>query len=504
MQFLSYFHSVNSLRQKITYGYYAIVTLIVGLSLFSYVELRLIEGKILAGGLISEFFDTALEVRRFEKNYFLYQQPADLAENREYVLRAQVLMRENRAVFGAFASASRIDWVLDALVQYAALMGEYEAIGKMDAGRSDVLEVRIRKLGQEIVTLAEEIARAKRTTLQTSVAQHRQALLVSIIALALAVIIIGQLLSRRVAQPLKNMEEKMEAVANGKLMRLDMPVNDREIASLANAFNHVLRELELRHLLRSEKLASLGTMLSGVAHELNNPLSNISSSCQILMEEGDEAAPAFRRELLGQIDEQTIRARNIVRSLLDFARDREFKTEPLHLAQLIEETLRFLKGQVPTQVALSVEAPADLVLHGDKQRLQQAILNLVKNALESLEGAGEVRISAIRRKIAEDTAPLGSGVHFHAVGHCEHRGEVVDIAIRDNGVGIPPDILPRIFDPFFTTREVGKGSGLGLFIVFKIIEEHGGCIAVESAPGQGTAFTIRLPLSAGESIEPHG
>lgn len=296
----------------------------------------------------------------------------------------------------------------------------------------------------------------------------------------------------------------MEAVASGKLMRLDMPVNDREIASLANAFNHVLHELELRHLLRSEKLASLGTMLSGVAHELNNPLSNISSSCQILMEEGESATEAYRRELLGQIDEQTIRARNIVRSLLDFARDREFKTEPLHLAQVIEETLRFLKGQVPSQVALRVEAPADLVLQGDKQRLQQAILNLVKNAVESLEGAGEVRISATRRNISEESAPLGSGVHFHALGNCERRGEVVEIVIRDNGVGIPSDILPRIFDPFFTTREVGKGSGLGLFVVFKIIEEHGGCIAVESAPGQGAAFTIRLPLKMGKGVESHG
>lgn len=495
---------MNSLRQKIIFGYYAIVTLLVGLTLFSYVELRLIEGKILAGGLISEFFDTALEFRRFEKNYFLYQQAADLAENRDYVRRAQALIKENRAVFGDFAPSSRIDWTQDALERYAALMDEYEAIGDRDAHRRGLQKVRIRKLGQEIVSLAEEIARAKRFTLQTLVAQHRQALLFSIVALTFAVLIIGQLMSRRVVRPLKNMEENMEAVANGKLMRLDMPVNDREIASLANAFNHVLRELELRHLLRSEKLVSLGTMLSGVAHELNNPLSNISSSCQILIEEGDAAAPAFRRDMLDQIDEQTIRARNIVRALLDFARDHDFKLAPMHLAQMIEETLRFLKGQVPPQVMLSVEVSPDLIVQGDKQRLQQALLNLVKNALESLAGAGEVRIGATRKTIAEDSVPLGSGVHFFSVGQCEHSGEVVDIVVRDNGMGIPPVILPRIFDPFFTTREVGQGSGLGLFIVFKIIKEHGGCIAVESVPNQGTTFTLRVPLLPGESMGTHG
>ena len=490
--------AMNSLRQKITLGYYAVGTLIVGISVFAFVELRLIEQKILAGGRISEFFDATLEIRRFEKNYFLYRQAADLAENRRYISQAQGLLRENRALLEAFASSARVALLQDELSRYAALMGEYEALGGSGA---EGLEGRIRKLGQEVVVVAEEIAKAERIRLQSSLVRHRWVLLASIAVLVVVVIAIGQLLSRRVARPLKSMEESMEAVANGKMMRLDMPVNDREIASLANAFNHVLRELELRHLLRSEKLASLGTMLSGVAHELNNPLSNISSSCQILMEEIDQADPEFRREMLGQIDEQTIRARNIVRSLLDFARDREFKAEPLRLAQLIEETLRFLKGQVPTQVAVSSEIPPDLVVLGDKQRLQQVILNLVKNALEALEGAGEVRITAARLRVAGDSAPSGSGVHFHVLGRCKSQGEVVDIEIRDNGTGIPPDILPRIFDPFFTTKDVGKGSGLGLFVVFEIVEEHGGCIAVESEPGKGTTFLLRLPLQQGESAE---
>lgn len=486
--------SMNSLRQKITFGYYAIGTMMVGISLFAFVELRLIEVKILAGGLISEFFDTTLELRRFEKNFFLYRQAVDAAENRRYVLHAQALLRENGEVFDTFSSPSQIAGLHDGLNHYAALIDEYALAGEMDTARIEALEARIRKLGQEIVSVAEAIALAKRTTLQTSVARHRLALLISIALLALAVIVIGRMLSRRVAQPLKNMEESMEAVASGKLMRLDMPTNDREIASLVNAFNHVLRELELRHLLRSEKLASLGTMLSGVAHELNNPLSNISSSCQILMEENELADPAFRNELLGQIDEQTIRARNIVRSLLDFARDREFKSEPLNLAPLLDETLRFLKGQMSAQIAMFIEVPMGLVLQGDKQRLQQAFLNLVKNALEALEGAGEVHISAALHDDASVFPPLGSGAHFHVLGRCEGHGEVVDIEISDNGGGIPSEILRRIFDPFFTTKDVGKGSGLGLFIVFEIIEEHGGCIAVKSAPGKGTTFFIRLPL----------
>lgn len=496
---------MNSLRQKVTFGYYAIGTLIVGLSLFAFVELRLIEAKILAGGRISEFFDATLEIRRFEKNFFLYRQTTDRDENQRYVLQAQALLRENADVFNAIASVARVAGLRDALSRYAGLMGEYATLGAGTA-QAEALELRIRQAGKEIVTAAEEIARAERTSLQSSLDRHRRELLISIAVLVLAVVVIGQLLSRRVARPLKSLEDKMESVARGRLMQLDRVSDDREIVSLTHAFNHVLQELELRqtHLVRAEKLAALGTLLSGVAHELNNPLSNISSSCQILLEEGDQGDPAFKRELLSQIDEQTIRARNIVRSLLDFARDREFKTEPLHLAQLLEETLRFLKGQVPTRVSLATEIPSDLVLHGDKQRLQQVFLNLIKNAVEALEGAGEIRISAQRKNAIGDSTPSGKGAHFLAFGRCEGQGEVVDIQIRDNGVGIPPEILPRIFDPFFTTREVGKGSGLGLFIVFEIIEEHGGCIAVESEPGKGTTFYIRLPLPSSESVEQHG
>jgi signal transduction histidine kinase len=307
------------------------------------------------------------------------------------------------------------------------------------------------------------------------------------------------MLSRMVVRPLKHMEESMEAVANGRRDQIDIPSADREIVSLTHAFNHVLQELELRqkHLVRSEKLASLGTLLSGVAHELNNPLSNISSSCQILMEEGEGADHEFGREMLAQIDEQTIRARNIVRSLLDFARDREFKREALPLAGLVAETLRFIKGQVPSRVSVVTDIPADIEIQGDKQRLQQVFLNLIKNALEALEGAGEIAIRAVRRGTAQAEESPGS---FKFLAQCNPAEEAVEIEIRDNGHGIPPEVLPRIFDPFFTTKDVGKGSGLGLFVVYEIIEEHGGCIAAESEQGKGTAFHIRLPLNKAEEM----
>lgn len=490
---------MNSLRQKITYGYYAVGVLIVLISLFSFVELRLIENKILAGQQVSDFFDTALEIRRFEKNYFLYRQGVDAVENTRYVEQARNLLRDRRDLFEAFSGTAKIDLLESMLNDYGGRMDAYSQL----AGRESVqAEEEIRKLGQEIVAMAELIARSERVALQASLARQRMLLLVLIGILVVVVAIIGQLLMHRVAKPLSTMQAHMEAVASGKLMRLDMPVQDREMASLVTAFNHVLRELELRHVLRSEKLASLGTLLSGVAHELNNPLSNISSSCQILIEDQNVEAD-FRHELLKQIDEQTLRARNIVRALLDFARDRTRLLERLNLAEVIAETLRFLKGQIPTHVTIQADIPAGLSLHGDRQHLQQVFLNLVKNALDALDGMGEVRISATGRAKSEELPLLGKGAQCHVFGRCEGGGAVVDIEVRDNGPGIPPELLPRIFDPFFTTKDVGKGSGLGLFVVYRIVEEYGGCIAVESEPGKGCVFYVRLPVNpaADEGVE---
>ena len=483
------FHlSPGSLRQKIVFGYGAVALLVVGLSAFSLLEMRLLAAQITSGERIHQFFGIALEIRRFEKNYFLYGQRADLEENRAYVIEARRMLSEHGAQFAAVASQQRIGALIIALEDYDRLISAHPP-GSDDARR----EAAIRQAGKEISTAAEQWSHAERAILQTQLDRHRHWLLAAIGAVVLFVVVIGQMLAWRVARPLRELEHNMAAVAEGRLAKLDLAVEDREIASLTSAFNHVLAQLETRQgqLVRSEKLAALGTLLSGAAHELNNPLSNISTSCEILAEEiaatkvgaGDTA---FERELIGQIDAETWRARRIVRSLLDYARDRPFSREAVPLAPLVEDSLRLVRGQIPAQVSLDVAVPAELSLSGDKQRLQQAIFNLVGNALDALEGAGELRVGA---RPARGPYPPGTLVF----GQVDDKRPQVEIEVGDNGHGIAADILPRIFDPFFTTKDVGHGLGLGLFIVFEIVEEHGGSIAVKSTPGQGTTFLIRLP-----------
>jgi len=490
-----------SIRQKITFGYFAGVAVIIGLSLFTIIELLYIEKKVQFGEVVAEFFDTTLEIRRFEKNFFLYKHVEDYEENMQYVTKAQEMLDRNIKEYKGLAVAPQLDAIRNNINIYKHLMEQFAQLNKHNVEKRVVLEKSIREKGKEMITIAEDISKTERKRLQALLTNIQRILVFSFITLSLMGIIIGQVLSRMVVRPLKSLEEKMKLIAEGRLETVSINSNDREIVSLTNAFNKMLKELELRqkHLVQREKLASLGTLLSGVAHELNNPLSNVSSSCQILMEEIEDADLAFKKELLSQIDEQTDRAKYIVRSLLEFSRDKEFKKEKLPLKNIFEETILFLKGEIPAKVETVLDIPGDIAIFADKQRLQQAFLNLIKNAIESIADEGKVFIKAQKQlyilKMKEEKEmcdyPRYRG---KCTGKCPSGEDTVDIEIRDTGEGIPPEVLPKIFDPFFTTKDVGKGTGLGLFIVQEIIEEHDGCIGVDSEVGKGTSFLIRLPV----------
>ena len=494
-----------SIRQKIRFGYYAVVVMIVGLSIFTYMELNYLEKKIMFGEAITEFFDTTLEIRRFEKNYFLYEKRSDLDENLRYVSKAQELLAVNSIAFAAVTSEGQVPALAANLEKYKDHMERYEKLNQRKTSRQygesasiAAIEKTIRRYGKDIITSAEDIAKTERKSLQATLSSSRQVLILSIAVLVVMVLVIGQVMAQVVVKPLKLMERTMEKIAEGRFENIRINSRDREVLSLTNAFNKMLRELELRqrHLIQSEKLASLGTLLSGVAHELNNPLSNISSSSQILSEEFDVASMEFKKELIAQINDQTDRARNIVRSLLEFSRDKEFKKQALSLSELLEETIRFVKGQISGNVAVQVAVPVDLMVLADKQRIQQVFLNLIKNAIEAVEGGGVVTVTAAKHSALDKAGDDENSIYNYLKyrGKCTLEEDTIDIQIHDTGPGIPPELLTKIFDPFFTTKDVGKGSGLGLFIVHEIIDEHDGCIGVDSAPDKGTTFLIRLPM----------
>lgn len=236
-------------------------------------------------------------------------------------------------------------------------------------------------------------------------------------------------------------------------------------------------------LLRQEKLASLGRLAAGLAHEINNPLSSVAGFAEGLQRRAQaerlHEMEKFRDipEYLAFIQQEVARASAIVRRLLDFARQREPSFDSVNLGALIRDTVALVTRQAEvTNKRIVLDLPRDvLMVQADRQMLQQAILNLLTNALDAIEGEGEVRVTA--RPASGD----------------------LEVLIRDTGSGIRPEHLTKIFDPFFTTKDVGKGTGLGLAICQGIIEQHGGTIEVRSdGAGKGTTVAIRLPVAAAE------
>jgi len=241
----------------------------------------------------------------------------------------------------------------------------------------------------------------------------------------------------------------------------------------------MIRELEKRQeqLVQAKKLSSIGILASGIAHQLNNPLNNVSTSIQIIVEEFEKGDPAFLRRLLDNCGQEILRAQEIVKGLLEFARQKEFALRRVRLLDVVERALRLISSQVPPGIDIQSQVPDDIYVDLDSQRIQEAILNLVMNAIQAIEdGIGQIRIEA------ESTSD--------AMGR-----PMVEIRITDTGKGIDAQDVGRIFDPFFTTKEVGAGTGLGLSIVYGIVHQHQGSITVDSQPNEGTRFTIRLPAT---------
>ena len=261
---------------------------------------------------------------------------------------------------------------------------------------------------------------------------------------------------------------------------------DREIATAGFFYDRSeKRELELRlqktqvQLLQAEKMASLGKLAAGVAHQLNNPLGGITLYAQLMMEEYplEDAA----REDLKRIIDDAERCRNTVRELLEFARQTRQEIRLNDVNRAISQTLFLLENQsLFHNIKIIKELNPDLPkVPSDIQQLNHVFMNILLNAAEAMEGTGQIRVR---------TLLSGNGCSFL-------------VRISDTGPGIPKDVLPHIFEPFFTTKEEGKGTGLGLSLVYGIIENHNGLILAESEPGMGTTFTIQLPLSQPETEE---
>ena len=247
------------------------------------------------------------------------------------------------------------------------------------------------------------------------------------------------------------------------------------------------REQELRdkqeQLVQAGKLATLGELTTGVAHELNNPLNNIGlfvgNAVDLI-----ELAVTEKEQIVGELQhamQQVSKATEIISHLRTFGRAAPVSREPISLREVIERALSLMREQLRLrEIEVTVElGPDDPVVVGNAIQLEQVFINLLTNARDA--------VAESPRKQVRIAAATGGGA--------------VEVTLADSGHGIPPGLERRIFDPFFTTKQVGKGTGLGLSITYGIINEHGGTISVVSPPGEGATFVIQLPLAPADAQE---
>jgi two-component system NtrC family sensor kinase len=331
----------------------------------------------------------------------------------------------------------------------------------------------------------------------------------SLAFVVLAAILVSLLVQRTVYEPLADLEGGAARLASGDL---DHPIPVRshdELGQLAESFNSMMhalrnsrveleqwghtleekveaatRELHLAQAeaARGEKLASVGLLAAGIAHELNNPLTGVLTFSTLVRKEMPEGSP--EAEDLDLVIQETRRCASIIRRLLDFAREKAPEKNFSDLNRLVERTVGLVSE--PARAA-DIEISLDLdetlpPVWMDESLVEQVVMNMLVSAQHAIEGAGSISVRTRKR----DRYQRGSAG--------AEPTDMAEICIRDSGCGIPPENLQKIFDPFFTTKGVGKGTGLGLSVSHGTIEAHGGTIEVDSKVGEGTEFRVYLPL----------
>ncbi|HJW72698.1 MAG TPA: ATP-binding protein [Geothrix sp.] len=283
---------------------------------------------------------------------------------------------------------------------------------------------------------------------------------------------------RLVVRPVAALVEGTRRIAEGDLGHVIPFIGRHELGELAKAFNamsHSLGETQ-RQLAQADKLASVGRLAAGIAHEINNPLTGVLSYASLLRKRmgGDPEAA----EDLDVIVRETVRCRGIIREMLDFARPTTPARKAMDFNEVVRKSVSVVLSQLSLHhVDLSLDLAADLPeVQADANQIQQVLVNLLLNAADAIgDEGGRIRLTTV-------VSPAGA----------------VECQMEDSGKGILPEDLPRIFEPFFTTKG-RQGTGLGLAVSWGIVEAHGGTLEVESQPGRGTRFTLRLPKDASDS-----
>lgn len=300
-----------------------------------------------------------------------------------------------------------------------------------------------------------------------------------LLALTALILIILRLFDKIINQPLSRLKDLMKRVQEGDLDRHLQPEKKDEIGELTESFNLMveklkdaraqIRSLHTQQIEKAGHLASLGTLAAGLAHEIKNPIAGIKGAIEIIRHKTADNDP--NKEIFTEILSQTDRIHSIIQDLLTYARPREINFKPVDPHKFIQAAVKMAESQTQGKDIIIKFSGLEekLLIPLDSDKIQMVILNLLINSIDAIEQCGEINIT---------------------MGVVNNRN--LNITISDDGKGIPTEILPKVFSPFFTTKK--RGTGLGLSISQQILQKHKGIIKVHSQAGQGTTFSIHIPI----------
>lgn len=464
---------METIRSRLIFILVVCFSFIAGLTALDYYNIFVLQEKLLIIEQFDDFKNNILELRRYEKNYFLTGKPTHLEQMDHYLSKTEESFVKLEAEMKLILDTIEYDQCAAALKEYHIILEHKgDTVGE---GFSDTENLRSR--GKILTAFSEKLINKKRIRIAGVLRQMLIVPLAFSTGFIILIIFVIQMTREDVLNPLSLLQTAAENACRGIFKPIGYTSRKtNEASQCIAAFNQMATEIDTRQeqLLQSRKMASIGTFTSGIAHELNNPINNASLIVESLIEYGDTLSPAERRELYDDLMAQAERSSEIVKNLLEFSRTDQGHFSTISIKDMVEKTKRLLKNELKLKrVNLHVRIQENIPkLWIDQSRLQQALLNLLLNGIQAMPDGGELTLIIERDPDSGD----------------------VRIDVKDTGVGIPEEQLDSVFDPFFTTKKEGDGTGLGLSVTYNIIQQHNGRIQVESKKGIGTCFSIFLPV----------
>ncbi len=444
---------------------------IILIGFFAFQNMNLVLTKLRFVEIADDLNASFLTMRLSEKNYFLYHDLQALGEIREKIDSTERTLEAERSNIIPAIGETDLRKLEDLLRAYGETIGAANGTVRP----SDEQEAQIRNEGRKLKEYADSITQLERKRVNEIILSSKRILIFYFWAILVSALLISHFISQKIVQSLRQIEKMTRSISEGNFAQVATGRPRDELGTVIDAVNHMSEELAHREeqIIQSKKLASLGILTAGVAHEITNPLNNISMIAQTYDELYRNLSDEEKTDMMQKVDAETERIRKIVKNLLDFSKPKDANPREESINEVIQKTLTLVQNMIDVQniettVKLDERLPRVFV---DEDQVQQVLVNLVTNAVQAMHAGGRLFISTRGGK--------GNGS--------------VEITVKDTGKGIAPEYLPHIFDPFFSTKGEG-GTGLGLSVSYGIIKNHGGEIRVESKVGVGTTFTVELPI----------